>query len=199
MTMKTFLLIPCSLAIALLLTACGQSDRPAADSPEAAFFATFKQGEHLALMRHALAPGTGDPANFDLADRSTQRNLSAVGEAQAVAIGERFRANGVKQATVYTSQWFRCKETAELLNIGAVQELPEINSFFRSSRAAREAQLAALDTWLAKADLSNPTVFVTHQVVVTALSDIFPDSGEIILIKRAGDGWEVVDRLKTAP
>ena len=178
------------------ISACQEMDRPILDTPEARFFATFEQGDHLALMHHALAPGTGDPDSFDLSDRSTQRNLSELGRKQAIAVGERFRQHGINHAEVYTSQWFRCRETAELLDLGKVTELPQINSFF-GRPAQKPSQLAALDRWLAEANLTEPTIFVTHQVVITALSGIFPRSGEIILVKRSQDGWTVVDRLKT--
>ena len=47
----------------------------------------MKAGGHILMIRHALAPGTGDPANFRIGDCSTQRNLDDRGRRQAKAIG----------------------------------------------------------------------------------------------------------------
>ena len=112
-----FLLLPLSAA------AQTQTD-------EAGLWAALRDGGHVALIRHGLAPGTGDPPGFRVDDCRTQRNLSPAGRAQARAIGERFRANGIDTAAVFSSQWCRCLETARLLGLGEVQALPGLNSFF---------------------------------------------------------------------
>jgi len=54
----------------------------------------LKQEKHFALIRHALAPGTGDPPDFSIRDCTTQRNLSERGRNQARNIGRRFRDEG---------------------------------------------------------------------------------------------------------
>jgi len=46
-------------------------------------------------MRHALAPGTGDPADFRIGDCATQRNLDERGREQARAIGQAIRGAGL--------------------------------------------------------------------------------------------------------
>ncbi len=142
---------------------------------------------HVALLRHALAPGTGDPAEFVLRDCSTQRNLSHEGRAQAARIGARFAANGIKQARVLSSQWCRCLETAKLLGLGPVEELPVLNSFFRRFER-REPQTNGLKDWLAGQALDRPVVLVTHQVNITALTSVYPSSGELVVLRRAKDG-----------
>ncbi len=139
------------------------------------------------MLRHALAPGIGDPADFTLGDCSTQRNLSEAGRSQARRIGERFRANGIEQADVYTSQWCRCRDTAELLGLGPVKELPALNSFFRNfERETR--QTAELAAWLEELEPERPLVLVTHQVNITAMTGVFPDSGELVIVRRDRDG-----------
>lgn len=55
-----------------------------------ALWAALRGGGHVALMRHATAPGVGDPDGFKVEDCATQRNLSAVGRDEARRIGERF-------------------------------------------------------------------------------------------------------------
>ncbi|MBP2295797.1 histidine phosphatase family protein [Azospirillum rugosum] len=142
----------------------------------------------IVLMRHAEAPGVGDPPNFQLRDCSTQRNLDTAGREQARRIGERLRLIGIRDAAVYSSQWCRCLETARLLDVGSVQELPVLNSFF-DRREERDAQIAALRLFLAGLPRdSAPVVLVTHQVVVTALTGVYPASGESVLLRANGTG-----------
>jgi broad specificity phosphatase PhoE len=179
--------------LALPAGASGWSASAQSDS-----WAALRRPGSFALIRHALAPGTDDPPGFRLDDCATQRNLSAEGRAQAVRIGELFRANGIAAADVHSSQWCRCLETATLMRLGETRQQPLLNSFFQDrSREAR--QIEALRQWIRQLDLARPTVFVTHQVVVTALSQIFPGSGEIVVMQRAPDGrLSVQGRLPTA-
>ena len=163
---------------------------------EQTLLSAFKKGNHVALMRHALAPGIGDPENFRLDDCATQRNLSQTGREQAVKIGARLQESGIVNADVFTSQWCRCRETAELLGLGPPEPLPIINSFFRDFEK-KEVQTEALSTWLQNQSLERPLILVTHQVNITAFSGIFPDSGEIVLIRRNSDGrFEVVGSIR---
>lgn len=140
---------------------------------------------HFALMRHALAPGTGDPSNFSVEDCTTQRNLSAAGRQQAKSIGTVLRSVSMPQRQVYSSQWCRCLETARLLDMGTVTPLPAINSFF-ASRSRAESQTQATREWLSTATM--PVILVTHQVNITALTGVYPSSGEIVVVKREADG-----------
>ena len=141
----------------------------------------------MALLRHAIAPGTGDPSDFTLRDCSTQRNLSDQGREQAVRIGKRFRGHGIMTAGVYSSQWCRCLDTAELLDLGPVEELPALNSFFQDF-GRRDAQTRALNDWLGGRQRGRPLVLVTHQVNITALTGVYPASGELVVIHRRTDG-----------
>ena len=90
----------------------------------------LKSGNHLVLIRHALAPGYSDPDYFDMKDCKTQRNLNDEGRHQSKKIGALFRSNGINKAIVYSSQWFRCLDTASLLDLGEASELTSLNSFF---------------------------------------------------------------------
>jgi len=141
---------------------------------------------HIAIMRHALAPGTGDPANFTLGDCATQRNLSEAGRRQARRTGDFLREAGIRAARVLSSEWCRCLETARLLDLGPVEPLPALNSFFED-RGSGPAQTRALRAEIAEMDLSRPVVMVTHQVNITALTRVFPSSGEMVVVKRAAD------------
>lgn len=123
------------------------------------------------MLRHANAPGTGDPPGFKLDDCSTQRNLDQAGRAQAQALGQRLAQAGVKQARVYSSQWCRCAETARLLKLGPVEPLPALNSFFARPQQ-REPRLAALRAFLAGLPLTGaPVILVTHQFTINGFTD----------------------------
>ena len=158
-----------------------------AKGDEAALWRSLASGNHFALLRHAIAPGTGDPENFTITDCTTQRNLSDRGRRQAVEIGNRFRTAGITAARVYSSQWCRCLETAELLALGEVHELPVLNSFFQRY-ADQEEQTNGLRQWLLEQDMTSPLVLVTHQVNITALTGIYPRSGELVLVTREQNG-----------
>ncbi|MEQ9490015.1 MAG: histidine phosphatase family protein [Alphaproteobacteria bacterium] len=156
-----------------------------------------RDGRAFAMIRHALAPGTGDPASFDVSDCSTQRNLDDAGRRQAERLGDIFRENGIAEADVFTSAWCRCRDTATLMDLGAVTVLPPLNSFFRN-RSREAGQMRALKDWLAARQSSAPLVLVTHQVNITALTDVFPQSGEIIFVAGdPADGFRVIARVAT--
>jgi phosphohistidine phosphatase SixA len=171
----------------LLLVACPPAAL-ASERADALWAALAKPG-HVALMRHADAPGTGDPAGFRIGDCATQRNLGERGRFQARALGAEFRRRGVAVSQVLTSQWCRARETAELMALGPLVEEPAaLNSFFGRS-GEREAATAALRQRLAALPADSATVvMVTHQVNITALTAVFPRSGEIVVLRRAADG-----------
>lgn len=159
--------------------------------------ARAEEETYAVLLRHAIAPGTGDPANFQLADCATQRNLSETGRQQAKAIGEAFRSRNIPVAEVLSSQWCRCLETADLIDIGPVTPFPALNSFFRA-RSAADAQTAQVREYItADRDRPGVIVMVTHQVNITALSGIFPPSGSAVVIQLNDGQPTVVGQLLT--
>ena len=175
------------LAAALAVAFVCATQAEALAAAEADLWKALRSGKHIALMRHAIAPGTGDPAGFKLEDCSTQRNLSVEGRAQATRIGARFRAHGIEAARIFSSQWCRCLETARLLGLGPVEALPLLNSFFASSEQG-EPQTQALRRWLAAHEFEMPLMLVTHQVNITALTGVYPASGEMVVISRSETG-----------
>ena len=56
----------------------------------------LEDGEKLIFIRHAYAPGNGDPEGFNLYDCFTQRNLSDDGKKQAQNIGKFFSKNEIE-------------------------------------------------------------------------------------------------------
>lgn len=148
----------------------------------------LREGRAVLMLRHALAPGTGDPAHFDVNDCTTQRNLNDEGRAQARSWKELLAEHGIDQARVYTSQWCRSRDTATEMGVGEVTEWPPLNSFFAGRGDGDEqtrqtiARVNALEPGL-------PVVLVSHQVNVTRLSGVYPASNEgvIIALPLSGD------------
>ena len=195
---KRLLNLGLCLPLLLTLAAPGPWLPPAhARDEPGAWRAARAPGAHL-LMRHALAPGVGDPADFSLADCAAQRNLNGTGRQQARRIGERLRAAGVKPDRVLTSQWCRCRDTAVLLGLGPVEDQPLINSFFRNA-STRQAQTAGVLDLLRRLDMAGEkALLVTHQVNITALTGIFPASGEILVTRLEDGRLRALARIKTA-
>lgn len=157
------------------------------------------QPGHVLLLRHANAPGAGDPPGLRLGDCSTQRNLDERGRAQAKRLGERLRAAGLADARVFTSQWCRCRETARLLQLGPTEDLPALNSFFAEPET-REPRIRALRAFLDRLPRDGPpVVLVTHQLTITALTGHFPAAGEGLVVRlRATGGFDPVAALPDA-
>ena len=72
----------------------------------------LKQGGKIVIIRHAYAPGSGDPDNFLIEDCFTQRNLDEKGITQSKVIGNFFKKNKIPIDDVLSSEWCRCKDTA---------------------------------------------------------------------------------------
>jgi phosphohistidine phosphatase SixA len=171
-------------AFCLLGSICAP-DRLVAD--EIAAWAALRQGGHVALMRHAEAPGgAGDPPGFRLNDCATQRNLSAKGRADAKAVGEKFRAEGVAVGKLLSSPWCRCVDTARLLGLGNVEIEPTFSNAFvlANQRNALTAGGKAIVTgWKGPGTL----LIVTHGANIQALTGDNPASGEIVVVASGPD------------
>lgn len=189
-SMKAFFSFILILAGSITLSALNSS----ADQNE--LIAKLKTGGHILMVRHAVAPGSGDPKNFKIGDCSTQRNLDETGRAQAQSIGDWLRANGVASARVYSSQWCRCLETAKQMRLGNVQELPALNSFYERTQD-REPNISALKEFISRQPADGELiVFVTHFVTIGALTGESVSSGTGVLLELKEDGpYEMVGRL----
>jgi broad specificity phosphatase PhoE len=146
---------------------------------------------HFALIRHAAAPGVLDPPDFRLDDCSTQRNLSAGGRAQAIRMGDLLRASGIASARLYSSPWCRCIDTATLMKLGEVTQ-QRLLGFFGPAPEPRARQLEALRAWIGQLELVQPTLLVTHQVVISGVAETSAGDGEIIVMRRADDSRLIV-------
>ncbi len=141
----------------------------------------LEEGGKLIFIRHAYAPGSGDPDNFNLNDCSTQRNLSKEGQRQAEYIGKFFRNNKVKIDKVLSSEWCRCKETAQIAfkNFSTNNFL---NSFYSSKYAKnKDKQIKMLKNYVKKFKSDKNLILITHYVLISEVLNYAPSSGEIVV------------------
>jgi phosphohistidine phosphatase SixA len=161
----------------------------------------LQSSEYLLLMRHTLAPGVGDPANYSLEDCKTQRNLNAVGRAQAVFVGEWLKKQGVKNAELHSSVWCRCKDTAALLNFGEYKVEPALASFFDDMSKAKESNLK-LQRFIAgkmKTKGDKALIMVTHHVNILEFMGENIASGDMVLAKVNSKGELISYKLIPRP
>lgn len=160
-------------------------------------WASLRQGGVLILMRHTVTePGLGDPPGFRLDDCRTQRNLSAQGRDQARHLGARLEARGIRPVAVFSSAWCRCIDTARLAFPGLpVRNLPALNSFFQDVQH-ETAQTNTLRQEMERITKAGVTVWVTHQVNVTALTGETIGMGDAVVLRPEGpDKFRLIGRL----
>ena len=144
----------------------------------------LKDGEKIILIRHALAPGSGDPINFDLNDCTTQRNLNIEGIEQSKKIGSFFNKNNIPIDQVLSSEWCRCKDTAKYA-FEKYNTFNALNSFFSEKfQKNRKSQMADLSNFLKKWDDEKNLVLVTHYVVILDIANQPVSSGEIVILDK---------------
>jgi len=174
-----------ALCLLLLLT-LGVPSR----ADEAAWAALARPGA-IVLIRHAYAPGIGDPPGMRLSDCATQRNLDAQGREDAARLGEAFRRRGIQVGAVLHSPWCRTRDTARLAFAAAsvpLREEPAFGSFF-AGQGNETAQTRAAREILRRWQGPGVLVVVTHQVNVQALTGVAPSSGQGLVVRvPAGEG-----------
>jgi phosphohistidine phosphatase SixA len=152
----------------------------------------------IALFRHAIAPGGGDPSGFVLGDCRTQRNLSTEGQQQARRLGESVKAQGVAVSEVWHSEWCRTTESARLafpeMNSKGLRPESAFNSFFGKPEEETFHTSRALKLLLGWRGPGALVVF-THQVNITALTGIVPQSGEGVVLRPEGGRLLVQGRI----
>tara|TARA_B100001121_G_scaffold289047_1_gene287663 strand:+ start:378 stop:935 length:558 start_codon:yes stop_codon:yes gene_type:complete len=141
----------------------------------------LEEGGKLIFIRHAYAPGSGDPSNFNLNDCSSQRNLSEDGRKQAQYIGKFFIENKIKIHKVLSSEWCRCKETAKIAfkNFSTKSFL---NSFYSAKYAKnKDKQIEAMENYIKDFKSNKNLILVTHYVLISEALNYGPSSGEIVV------------------
>lgn len=164
-------------AFVLALTACTVMASELADK--------LKLPNYALLMRHALAPGTGDPAGYILNDCNTQRNLDGQGKQQATRTGQWLQRQGIQKAMVLTSPWCRCKDTANLLGYGPPEVEPAIGSFFEASQQAADytQRLQKSLAQLGPTKGDKALILVTHHVNILDYMGSHVGSGDMVLVR----------------
>ncbi|MBI4273974.1 MAG: histidine phosphatase family protein [Rhizobiales bacterium] len=156
---------------------------PANAADNAALWAKLKDGGSVALVRHGRTPGGfGDPPGFRLDDCATQRNLTDEGRAQSRALGARIRAQGIRIGKVLSSQWCRCRETAELMDLGPIEPAATFNNVVVLRDQREQLRAGARDVisaWKGRDVL----VVVTHGANIFALTGIQPGEGGIVVVE----------------
>ena len=142
---------------------------------------SLKEGKKLVFIRHAIAPGNGDPNNFDINDCSTQRNLDENGIEESKKIGLFFKNNKIKIDKVLSSQWCRCKDTAKYA-FKNFEIFDALNSFYDEKFAENETkQIKDLKNYIKKWNSDKNLVLITHFVVISSILNTGSSSGEIII------------------
>ena len=141
-----------------------------------------QDGDKIIMIRHALAPGSGDPKGFKIDDCTTQRNLDEAGISQSKKIGELFKEKKIKIDRVLSSQWCRCKDTARYA-FKNYKVFSALNSTFSPPYDKREKQqIKELRNFILKWDgKGGNLILVTHYVVILAMTGQAPSSGELVI------------------
>ena len=155
---------------------------------------SLKDGGKIIFIRHAYAPGGGDPQNFNINDCSTQRNLSDEGINQSKLIGEFFKTNKIKIDKVLSSEWCRCKDTAKFA-FNDFETFDALNSFFSAKFAKNEKkQIKDLKNYIKNWKSNKNLILVTHYVVISSILNIAVGSGEIVISDK---NYEIIGSIDT--
>ena len=172
-----------------------------AQQATASLVADLQDGQHILLMRHADAPGYGDPAGYVISQCSTQRNLGDYGKRQAKAIGIWLANQGIQNAEVFSSPWCRCLDTANLLNKGPIKIEPSLGSFFDNMNLEKR-QTKALEI-IIKNELAKqskaPLILVTHHVNIQAYTGKVVGVGDMVLVKVNKNGEYLFHTIYLSP
>ena len=162
---------------------------------------SLSDGQHVLLMRHADAPGYGDPVGYQLDKCSTQRNLGDKGRQQAVAIGKWLGNQGISTANIISSPWCRCLDTASLLNKGPVNISPVLGSFFddMSLEKQQTQDLEKLIQGQLKENPKTSLILVTHHVNIQAYTGKVVNVGDMVLVKVNRDGKHLSHAIYPSP
>ena len=155
---------------------------------------SLKDGRKIVFIRHAIAPGNGDPDNFDITDCSTQRNLNDKGRAQSKIIGEFFKSNKILFDKVLTSEWCRCKDTG-IIAFGDIETFSALNSFYDQRFAKNKyKQIQNLKKYIKNRKSKKNLILITHYVVILEILNLGTSSGEIIISNK---NFELIGNIKT--
>ena len=144
----------------------------------------LQNGGKLVFIRHALAPGNGDPDNIDLKSCDTQRNLNQEGIDQSKKIGILFSDNNIQIDKVLSSEWCRCKDTARFA-FNNYETFKGLNSFYQEKfYKYKDEQIKSLKKYISNWNSDKNLILVTHFVVISEMLNFGTSSGEIVVIDK---------------
>lgn len=183
-----------SLWMRCLLLAWLAALAPAAFADDA-LWALLRGGGQVVLVRHGLTtPGVGDPPRMKLEDCTTQRNLAEDGRREAVILGRALRNNQVPVGAVLSSPWCRCLETARLAFGRDPQVEPALGNLYGVPDRA-VAQVEALKKLIAQRAGRSNVFMVTHGSTTLALTDVSPQTAEMVVLTPYPGGFRYAGRL----
>ena len=155
----------------------------------------LQEGGKVVFIRHAYAPGGGDPINFVIDDCNTQRNLNEQGINQSHTIGAIFHKNQIPIDRVLSSQWCRCLDTAKFA-FRNFESWNALNSTFSEPfRTNHNEQISELRKFLTHWDDSKGNlILITHYVIIQGALNYNSSSGEIVITNKY---LEVLGNIKT--
>ena len=154
----------------------------------------LQKGGKIIFIRHALAPGNGDPDNIDLKDCSTQRNLDSRGIEQSKKIGQFFIKNNIPIDIVLSSEWCRCKDTAKYA-FKNFETFNALNSFFDAKfYKNKDKQIKDLKVYISNWNSDKNLVLVTHYVVISEILNLGVSSGELAISRK---NLELIGTIET--
>jgi phosphohistidine phosphatase SixA len=156
---------------------------------------------YVLIMRHARAPGIGDPEGFSLNDCATQRNLSDEGREQARKVGLWLHQQGIQNALVASSPWCRTKETGTLLNFGTAQPDSALASFFDDPARADSAN-ARLEQFIVNTVAQKhqrALILVTHEVNIERWVGVSVAAAEMVLVHIDAHGKPLSHKVYPRP
>jgi phosphohistidine phosphatase SixA len=149
----------------------------------------------IIFIRHAYAPGGGDPDGFDIANCASQRNLNYEGIAQSKRIGMFFKENNITIDKILSSEWCRCKDTAKYA-FNNYKTKTFLNSFFSQKFAHnKDKQIKELKDYIINWEGKKNLILVTHYVVISKILNVSTSSGEIVITDR---NFNILTRINTS-
>tara|TARA_A100000164_G_C21705515_1_gene675637 strand:- start:38 stop:616 length:579 start_codon:yes stop_codon:yes gene_type:complete len=154
-----------------------------------------QSGNNIILIRHASAPGGGDPDGFKINDCSTQRNLDKIGIQQSINIGKLFKKKSIPIDKVLSSQWCRCKDTAKYA-FSNYEEFSGLNSTFQAPfDKNEEKQIRQIKEYVKRWEGGGKNlILVTHYSIISKITNATPSSGEIIITDK---NFNILERIST--
>ncbi|WP_019173552.1 histidine phosphatase family protein [Pseudaminobacter salicylatoxidans] len=158
-------------------------------------WALLRNGGHVVLLRHAITPGTVEPATFDIENCATQRNLSDRGKQQARKMGALFAARAETTERVLSSRYCNALETARIaFGDRLVEPFAALDQPLPGTQID-DAQKEEIMNTIRTFDGSGNLVLVTHLEIIVALTGQTAREGEAVIVRPDGEGLHILGRI----